>query len=60
MTAAATERVIFMLREHLLEEERVLYPAIEGTLGSELLMELGDRAAQQKTVVAVSQEERTT
>lgn len=45
ITGAAVERLLFLLREHMLEEDRVLFPAIEEALGPGVLDELGERAA---------------
>jgi len=42
---AAAERLVFVLREHMLEEERVLFPAVEAALGEEALLALSVRAA---------------
>lgn len=52
----AMERLIFTLREHLTEEETVLYSAIEAALGDEALSKLGDRA-ETRSPVAVGQPE---
>ena len=43
-TAESVTRLLFLLREHMLEEERVLFPAIDEILGERVLTDLNASA----------------